>query len=153
MNLERVGWTGEFNYPCFARLAPGVTLDQARAELNVLQQQIAAEYMKTTGLQATMTPFEHAILGDTRKPLLVLQGAVAGVLLIVCVNLASLTLVRAVARGRDLAVRTALGASRGQLIQSLLTEIAIVAAIGGVLGLLTGAWALRLLVAAKLPEG
>ena len=132
------------------RLASGVSLDQARADLTTLALQSNAAiptpfvHMRD-GLQVQVIPLHQKIVGDVRAALLVLQIAVVFVLVIACVNVANLQLVRTAGRHKELAVRAAIGASRARLIQQLLIEGMALAAMGGVAGLLLAAIAVRLL--------
>jgi putative ABC transport system permease protein len=139
-HLLNPDWLGVYNYPVIGRLKAGVTLEQARAELNVVQNsvaQIAArEAHERVDLRGWIIPLEESIVGRTRLGLLLLLGAVGGVVLIACANLANLSLTRALGRMRDAAVRTALGASRGRLVASVTLEQLLLAAVGGSLGLL-----------------
>jgi putative ABC transport system permease protein len=124
-----------------ARLAPGVTLAQARTELSGIAARLTRQFPVENGdTGAAATPVRDVFAGDTRTPLLILFGAVFFVLLIACVNVANLFLVRGAARGREIAVRLAFGASRGRVIRQLLTESFLLAALGGALGLLLGGW-------------
>ena len=149
-NFQRIGWMGTFNYPVVARLRPGVTLDQARAELEVLQQAVAGiaqrETHEAVALGGTITPLEESIVGRARLGLLLLLGAIAAVVLIACSNLANLSLTRTVGRLRDAAVRTALGASRERLVRHVVLEQLLLATIGGALGLLVAWEAINLFV-------
>jgi len=147
---EDLHWFGEFNYPVVARLKPGVSREQALAELNVLQADIAIQAGEGAHLKALITDLQEEVTGPSRKPLLILFGAVGVVLLIVCVNLANLTLARSAARARDQAIRSALGASRADLIRSALTETFLLALAGGAAGVAI-AWAGLRLVLANAP--
>jgi putative ABC transport system permease protein len=142
-NFQRIGWMGQFNYPVIARLRPGVTLEQARAEFDVLQQAVARtaerETHEAVPLGGTITPLDEAIVGRARLGLLFLLGAIGAVVLIACSNLANLSLTRTSGRLRDAAVRTALGASRDRLVRRVVLEQLLLAAAGGTLGLLV-AW-------------
>jgi len=132
------------------RLAPGVSLDQARADLTTLAMQsnsaipVPFVHMRD-GLQVQVIPLHQKIVGDVRTALLVLLIAVLFVLLIACVNVANLQVVRTAGRHKELAVRVAIGASRARLIQQLLIEGTALAVMGGVAGLLLAAVAVRLL--------
>ncbi len=118
------------------RLNPGVTLQQGHADLAALAARAADLYPETNrGVTAWLIPLQEQITGPTRPQLLALSGAIAFVLLIACVNLAGLLLVRGAGRARELAVRAALGAGRGRLVRQLLVESAVLALLGGVLGL------------------
>jgi putative ABC transport system permease protein len=125
---------GEFDYAAIARLKPGTSTGQALAELNVIQARIAKDAKQEVGLRAEIIPLESEVVGPARRGLLLLLGGVGAVLLIVCLNLANLLLVRVPARVREAGIRTALGASRARLARQLLTESALLATVGGVLG-------------------
>jgi putative ABC transport system permease protein len=136
-----------------ARLKPGVSLGTAHAELGALADRQARDFPDSNKDRLLgVRPLSDVIVGGVRPALLMLLGAVGLVLLIACANVASLLLVRASERQRELAVRTALGASRGHLVRQLLAESLLLGAMGGVVGLVAGAWAVAGLVG-LLPEG
>jgi predicted permease len=131
-----------------ARLAPGVSLGQAREALAAQASRLAGLYPRTNADRITaIEPMRDTLVGDVRRAMLLMLGAVGFVLLIVCVNVASLALTRALGRQRELAVRTALGAGRARLVRSLLVESVLLAFAGGAAGLLAAVWATRLLAA------
>jgi putative ABC transport system permease protein len=142
----------------FARLKPGVSLDQARAQMDAIGQRIATEYPDShKGWGVAVERYADAIVGpQLRTSLLVLAAAVLGLLLICCSNLASLVLVRAVSRHTEVAVRAALGASRRRLIQQLFVEHAMLTTAGSVLGIGLAyvgiAWLTRALPPGILPS-
>jgi putative ABC transport system permease protein len=132
------------------RLRPGVTLEQAQADMAAIDFQLAELHPAEEKERKTLlVPLQEWLVGDVRPALLVLFGAVALVLLIACANFASLLMTRAVARRQELVIRAALGAGRGRLIRKTLTESALLSVLGGAAGLLLAQWGLRLLLALK----
>ena len=119
------------------RLAPGVTLAQARGDLDAVRRQLASAHPQDYG-EGSMdaVPLSRELTSGLRTPLVVLVGAVGFVLLIACANVANLTLARSLRRGPELAIRSALGASRGRLVRQLFAESLVLCAAGGALGLL-----------------
>jgi putative ABC transport system permease protein len=151
------GQRGAHFLQAVARLRPGVSLESAREEMNVISRNLAAQYPDTNKKFASaivITQREH-LVGDSRPGLLLLVISVACVLLIACLNVANLLLVRASKRNREIAVRAALGARRGRVIRQMLTESVVLGMGGAVLGVPLAMWALKLfinLIAAKLPR-
>lgn len=152
---ERYGWgmsRTAHDGEGIGRVRDGVTIEQARADLDTIARRIHAEYGKTenpnyflTG--AIVTPLGNEIVGPVRGTLLALFGAVILLFLVACSNVAGLLLARTSARRKELAVRAALGAGRGRLIQQLLAESLVLAVAGGVLGILLALWTTNLLPA------
>ena len=138
--------------PVIGRLAPGATQQQAQAEMNSITTGLAAAYPQENGaIRVMMVPLRERIVGQVQPLLLILFGAVGFVLLIACANVTNLFLVRAAGRRREFRIRAALGAGRGRLISQLLVESMMLAAAGGVLGLLFAEWGTSLLISA-IPE-
>src|SRR5262249_41626603 len=130
-----------------ARLRPGVAQDRAQAELDI----IAATYKsahpnESTAKAATVMPLRDLLLGNSRRALAVIFGAVFCVLLIACVNIANLLLTRASARAREMGIRAALGAGRARIVRQLLTESVLLGIIGGGTGVILASWIAGFLV-------
>ena len=134
-------------------LKPGVTLEQANAQLQLAAAQYHRDYPKQTGprIRFQVQPLRDSIVGDVRNSLMILLGAVSLVLLIACANVANLLLARATARKREFAIRGALGASRWRVVRQLLIESALLTIAGGVLGLGLGFAGVRALLAISPP--
>jgi predicted permease len=150
ITLTNYDWMGQFNFGAVARLKTGVTLSQARAEMDVLQAGVAEiarrETHEPAELRGWVMPLDEVIVGSSRRGLLLLLGAIGAVLLIACANLANLTLTRTSAHLRDAAVKGALGASRWQLARGVIVDQVALAAAGGALGLVVARAALRVFV-------
>lgn len=129
---------GDFNYFGLGRLKAGVTPSQANAEIDALQHTISASLSadESGTLSAAFTPLQTALVGDDRRPLLLLLAAVAGLLLVACVNITNLLLARAAGRRQQLAIAAALGAGRGRLLVIAVRETVVIAIFGAVSGIL-----------------
>lgn len=147
---------GQHNFPVVARLAEGVSLEQADANLAAIAAALEVEAPdENNGRAMWAQPLRDSIVGDVSTALYLLSGAVGLVLLIACVNVANLLLVHSNSQGRDLAVQLAMGADRPRLVRRLLTEYAVLGGLGGVAGLALAFWGVRTLVAmgpASLPR-
>jgi predicted permease len=158
-----LGWTDKdravrnnHNYVVISRLKRGVSLQQAQAEMNTISARLEQAYPEDDkGWGATIVPLREDLVGDVRPALIVLLGAVAFVLLIACANVANLVLAKTLGRRKEIAIRTALGASWQRVIQQTLAETLLLSAAGGALGLLVAHGGIALIVAFfgdKLPQ-
>jgi predicted permease len=131
LNIHR----SDRNLDVFGWIKPGVTIDQARAELAGLESELARRYPKEDGgLAVTITPLRERVVGNARPTLAVMFAAALLVLLVACANVAGIQLARATARVREIAVRSAIGASRTRVLRQLLTESVLLSFVGGLLG-------------------
>jgi predicted permease len=153
--FTRTNW-GARMLTAFGRLAPGVSIEQARTELETVASRLHAEhpadYQRAGGggpggFTITATPLKEELIGDARPTLLILLGTAGFVLLIACANVANLMLAQVTRRERELAVRTALGAGRGRLLRQMITESTVLAVTGGMVGVLMARLGLSLLTA------
>lgn len=137
----------EAGYGAIARLKDGVTLTEAQAEMDRIAARQAEDYPKTNaGREVRLVSLKDQFVSDARPTLLILLGAVGLVVLIACANIASLLLVRADGRRREMAIRRSLGASRLRLLRQALTESLLLAIVGGAVGVLLARWTLPLLL-------
>jgi putative ABC transport system permease protein len=132
-----------------ARLKPGVSLDAAKAKLNLAGQEFRSRFPQAIGPNGSFTvePMQQLMVRNVRTALYVLLAAVGCLLLIACTNVASLLLARATRRSREIAIRAAIGAGRGRIIRQLLTESVLLSLIGGMFGLAIGALGVRAILA------
>ncbi len=153
---EAAAVRGEHHYGALARLKPGVGVAQAQAQLSAIAARLATEYpADNAGWGARVVPLREQIVGEVREPLLVLFGAVAFVLLIACANVGNLMLAKTLDRRKEIAIRTALGASRGRILRQVLCEALLLGLAGGALGLLVASFGTSLIVSflgEKLPR-
>lgn len=139
------------NFAVYARLRPGVSLEQARSEMDRIGKDLEKQYPALSrGHGATATSLPEEITGPVEKTLLVLMAAVAFILLIACINVTNLLLAKISGRRREMAVRAAIGAGRARLVRQVLVECGTIAVAGGLAGLLLALWCVRVL-AAQLP--
>lgn len=139
---------GNHNYLAIARLKPGVDLKQAQAEMNTISSRLAQEYpADDKGWGALLRPLQADLVSDVRPALLVLLGAVGFILLIACVNVTNLSLARIFSRHKEIAIRTAMGASSARIIRQIVAESVLLALVGGALGLAYAHFGVRLIMA------
>ena len=139
---------GNHNYLAIARLKPGVDLKQAQAEMNTISSRLAQQYpADDKGWGALLRPLQADLVSDVRPALLVLLGAVGFILLIACVNVTNLSLARIFSRHKEIAIRTAMGASSARIIRQIVAESVLLALVGGALGLAYAHFGVRLIMA------
>ena len=143
---EELARRGSHYLTVVARMKPGISLDQANTDIQRIQQQIARDYPNDAGrISAYVIPLREQLVGDVRRPLLVLLVAVGFVLLIACANVANLLLARAADRDKEIAIRAALGAGRGRIVRQFLAESILLSLGGAIVGLLFASWSLSFL--------
>jgi predicted permease len=138
---------GEHHYVVIARLKPGVPVPQAQAEMNLISSRLEQMYpADDKGWGAVVIPLHNDLVQDVRPALLVLLGAVGFVLIIACVNVANLALARTFGRRKEIAIRTALGATSGRVMRQIMVETVLLALAGGALGLAWARWGVQLIL-------
>jgi putative ABC transport system permease protein len=156
---EMPSWQNRGNHPgiyAIARLKPGVTVQQARVDMDTITTRLGREYPDTNARSgATVMTLRERMVREPRPALLMLLGAVSFVLLIACANLANLLMARSAARAKEMAIRSALGAAQGRIIRQLLCESVVLSLLGAVVGLVLAFWGvglLRQMIPAELQE-
>ncbi|MCP9495786.1 MAG: ABC transporter permease [Pyrinomonadaceae bacterium MAG19_C2-C3] len=140
---------GNHNLSCLARLKPGVTIEEANAEMSAIASRLAAAYPESnTNWTTSVKPFREARISEFRVVLYLMLGAVGFVLLIACANVTNLLLARGAERTKEIAIRTALGASRWRVVRQLLVESVMIGIMGGVVGVLLALWGIDLVTSA-----
>jgi predicted permease len=135
---------GDENFNIMVRLKPGISMQQAQADVDLIANGIRVKDKRDRTFGMTVTGLQEQVVGDVRRALLVLLGSVALVLLIACANVANLLLTRAAGREKEVAIRTALGAGALRIVRQLLTESVLLAVLGGAAGLVIAQWTLYL---------
>ena len=144
---------GAHSLAAFVRLKPAVTRAAAQEEMNALSEQLARQYPRSnTDVRFRLEELRQNVAGDVRQPLVILLATVGFVLLIACVNVANLLIAKGAARRTELAIRAAIGATRGRIVRQVLTESLLLAGAGGTCGIAVGWWLTRTIVAVA-PEG
>jgi predicted permease len=155
LGADAVTRRGDENYNLMARLKPGVTMEQAQADVSIIAGRIRDKDKRDKTFTISVVPLQEQVVGNVRQPMLVLLGSVALVLLIACANVANLLLTRATSRQKEVAIRTALGAGWRRLLGLLLTESVLLGILGGAAGLLVanlGLYVLRTINPGNIPR-